>query len=210
MFGKGKLIAVLCSLAVMSGCASMSSDECVASDWSAIGFEDGARGLTTDRFTKHRKACAKHGVTADFQTYLEGREQGLAEYCRPSRGFSVGVNGGSYYGVCDAHDEADFVDAFNTGHHLYSLRSNVNRATNSINAKRNELDRIENRLIANGVEMIADETTQEQRVYLLKEMKDLAERTGELESEIEVLYESRARYQAQLENYQLMVADLGY
>lgn len=204
------LIGLIIAIATLSGCAGMSSDECVASDWSAIGFEDGSRGYTTDRFGKHRKACAKHGVTADFQSYQNGREQGLVEYCQPSRGYNVGVNGGSYYGVCDVNLEADFLDAYNSGHHLYTLRSNVNHATSSINAKNNELGRIEDRIIANGVEMISVDTTQEQRIYLLAELKDLAERTGQLEAEVEELYEVRARYRAELENYQLTVADMGY
>jgi hypothetical protein len=204
------LIGLIVAIATLSGCAGMSSDECVASDWSAIGFEDGSRGYTTDRFGNHRKACAKHGVTADFQGYQTGREQGLVEYCQPSRGYNVGVNGGSYYGVCDVNQEADFLDAYNSGHHLYTLRSSVNHATSSINAKNNELERIENRLIANGIEMISVDTTQEQRIYLLAELKNLAERTGQLEAEVEELYEVRARSRAELENYQQTVANMGY
>jgi hypothetical protein len=210
MSSRVKLIGLIVAIATISGCAGMSSDECVASDWSAIGYEDGSRGYTTDRFGNHRKACAKHGVTADFQSYQKGREQGLVEYCQPSRGYNVGVNGGSYYGVCDVNQEADFLDAYNSGHHLYTLRSNVNHATSSINAKNNELERIENRLIANGIEMISVDTTQEQRIYLLAELKNLAERTGQLEAEVEELYEVRARSRAELENYQLTVADTGY
>ena len=66
----------------LGGCASMSADECATSNWSAVGYEDGSRGYTTERFGAHRKACAKHGVTADFQAYQQGREQGLVEFCQ--------------------------------------------------------------------------------------------------------------------------------
>ena len=69
------LLAVIS--AGLSGCATMSGDECMTSDWSAIGYEDGSRGYTTERLTKHRKACAKHGVTLDFTAYQDGRDQGL-------------------------------------------------------------------------------------------------------------------------------------
>jgi hypothetical protein len=188
----------------------MSSDECMTSDWSAIGYEDGARGYTTDRFGKHRKACAKHGVTPDFSAYQRGRDQGLIEYCRPNRGFRVGSNGGSYNGVCSVNMEADFLDAYNAGHHLYILRSNVNRATSSIHSKENELDRIEDKLLRNGVAIIADETTTEDRIFLLADMKNLAERTGKLQSEIKELRDIRARNQVELDHYQLVVADMGY
>lgn len=194
----------------LSGCASMSSDECMTSDWSAIGYEDGARGYTTDRFGQHRKACAKHGVTPDFSAYQNGRDQGLVEYCQPNRGFNVGSNGGSYNGVCSVNQEADFLDAYNAGHRLYTLRSNVNRANSAINSKENELDRIEETLIRNGAALIATETTTEEKVLLLAEMKNLAERTGKLQAEIKDLYDVRARNQVELEHYQLVVVDLGY
>ena len=41
-------------------------------------------------------------------------------------------------------------------------------------------------------------------------LKDLSERTGELEEQIKDLYEQRARYQVELEQYQVAVLDYGY
>ena len=194
----------------LSGCATMSGDECMTSDWSAIGYEDGARGYSTDRLASRRKACAKHGVTPDFAAYQSGRDQGLVEYCQPNRGFNVGSHGGSYNGVCSVNLEADFLDAFNTGRHLYSLRSDVNRATSSINSKEHELEEIEDAVLQNGIDIIAKDTTQEERILLLADIKDMAERTGQLEAEIKGLYEVRAHARAELEHYQIVVADLGY
>ena len=194
----------------LSGCATMSGDECVTSDWSAIGYEDGSRGFATERFGQHRKACAKHGVTPDFSAYQHGREQGLVEFCQPHRGFNVGSSGGGYNGVCSVNLEADFLDAYNAGYHLYSLRSNVNRANSSIRSKEKELEQIEDTLIKDGVAIIAEDTTQEQRIFLLADMKRLAERTGKLQAEIKELHEVRARSQVELDHYQLVVADMGY
>lgn len=194
----------------LNGCASMSGEECLASDWSAIGYEDGSRGYTTDRHANYRKACAKHGVTPDFSAYQSGREQGLIEYCQPGRGFQVGVNGGSYQGVCSVNLEPDFLDAYNAGHHLYALRSSVNRANSSIHSNENEIDRIDKRLAANTAALISDETTQEDRIMLLADMKEIAERRGRLEAEILELIDVRAQAQAELDHYELIVADLGY
>ena len=198
------------SALAMSGCASMSSDECMATDWSAVGFEDGARGYTTERFSKHRTACAKHGVTADFSAYQNGREQGLVEYCQPGRGYDVGVNGGRYYGVCSVDYEADFLDAYNAGYRLYTLRSNVNRASSSINAKERELENVGKTMRSKEAALIDSETATEERILLLADLKELSERTGELEVEIRDLYEQRARYQVELDNYQVAVANYGY
>ena len=202
------LLAII--LTGLSGCATMSGDECMTSDWSAIGYEDGARGYTTDRLASHRKACAKHGVTPDFAAYQSGRDQGLVEYCQPSRGFNVGSHGGSYNGVCSVNLEADFLDAYNAGRHLYSLRSDVKRANSLINSKEHELEEIEDNVLQNGIDIIAKDTTQEERILLLADMKDMAERTGQLETEIKDLYEVRAHAQAELEHYQMVVVDLGY
>lgn len=197
-------------LAGLSGCASMSGDECMTSDWAAIGYEDGARGYTTDRISSRRKACAKHGVTLDFAAYQSGREQGLVEYCQPGRGFTVGSNGARYNGVCSVDLEADFLEAYNAGYHLYTLRSNVNRANSAINSKQNELERIHDEMREREASLISEETTTEERVLLLVDLKDLSERTGQLEAEIQDLYEQRARYQSELEHYQVALLDSGY
>lgn len=204
------LIWIVLVFVGLSGCASMSGDECATSDWAAIGYEDGARGYTTERFSKHRKACAKHGITPDFAAYQNGRDRGLVEYCQPGRGFDVGSSGGQYNGVCSANLEGDFLDAYNAGYQLYSLRRNVNRATSSINAKERELERIEDKIRDKEAALVGADTTTEQRVVLLADLKDLSERTGQLEAEIKDLYAIRARYQVDLENYQVAVSDYGY
>ncbi len=205
-----KTVFLVLALAGLSGCATMSGDECLTSDWEAIGYEDGARGYTSEQLGARRKACAKHGVTPDFAAYQRGRQQGLAEYCQPGRGFNVGSSGGRYNGVCSAHNEADFLDAYNAGHHLYALRSNVNRATNAINARERELDRIRDDVSTKEAALISDETTAEERVVLLLDLKELSERTGQLEAEIKDLYDERARHQVELENYQVALVDYGY
>lgn len=205
-----KLLMMALALAGLSGCATMSGDECLTSDWEAIGYEDGARGYTADQLGARRKACAKHGVTPDFAAYQDGRKQGLAEYCQPGRGFNVGSSGYRYNGVCSGHREADFLDAYSAGYQLYTLRSNVNRANNAINARENELDNIKEEMLVKEAALISSETTSEQRVVLLLDLKDMSERTGQLEAEIRDLFDERARHQVELENYQVVLVDYGY
>ncbi len=204
------LVGLALVLSGLGGCASMSSDECVTGDWEAIGYEDGARGYTTAQLGERRKACAKHGVTPDFAAYQSGREQGLVEYCTPGRGFDVGSRGGRYNGVCGANLEADFLDAYNAGYHLYTLQSNVNRANSAIHSRENELERIDDEMREKEAALISSETTTEERVLLLVDLKDLSERIGQLEAEIQDLYEQRARHQVELENYQVAVIDYAY
>ena len=134
----GIVLAVV--MLISSGCASMSGDECLTSDWRGIGYEDGARGYRGDRLGQHRKSCAKHGVTPDLEAYQTGRTAGLREFCQPQRGFNLGTSGGRYNGVCAYDLEADFLDAYRTGSQLHSLRSDVNSATSQIRAKERELE----------------------------------------------------------------------
>lgn len=207
---KGMSVLVLVSAGLFSGCASMSSEECASSDWSAIGYEDGSRGYSSDRFANHRKACAKHGITADFGAYQRGRTDGLVEFCQPSRGYNFGASGGNYNGVCAANEEAAFLDAYRIGREMYSLRSNVNAANSEIYAREQEMEDIDLAVRNKQALLIAPETATEDRVLLLADLKRLSERKGEIESEIELLVADRARAEQALAHYEQTVAADAY
>ncbi|MDH4254463.1 MAG: DUF2799 domain-containing protein [Gammaproteobacteria bacterium] len=200
----------LASALFMSGCATMSADECLSSDWQAIGFEDGSRGYTADRIGYHRKACGKHGVAPDLQEYQAGRAEGLREFCQPQRGFNLGAGGGQYNGVCPAELEGDFLDAFRTGAQLHTLRSNVNSANYQINARDKEIKQIKEEMRAKEVALISKDTPVEERVLILADLKELSERTGQLEQEIEQLVADRAVHEEQLASYEALLASSGY
>ncbi len=207
---KWATISMAAALMALSGCATMSEDECLMSDWNAIGYEDGSRGYTMQQFSNRRQACAKHGVQPDFRAYQEGRDEGLVSFCQPSRGYNLGVSGGTYHGVCDVALEEEFLDAYRVGQQLYGLRSNVQVASNQIYSKERELERVENVIRSKEALLISDETTTEDRVILLADLKDLSERTGELEAEIQQLIADRARYEMELAEYEATVASYGF
>ena len=208
---KGKRIFLVTLLSVAAGgCATMNEDQCLTSDWSAIGYEDGARGQTSDRFGSYRKACAKHGVTPDFRAYQAGRDEGLLEYCRPSKGYNLGVSGRSYNGVCHAGLEEDFLDAYRVGHELYTLRSAVNNATARIESKEQELEDVRGTVAEKEALLIASDTLVQDRVLILKDLKELSERVGVLEAEIEDLVAERAHHEYALSDYEQSVAAYGY
>lgn len=194
----------------LAGCAGMNAEECAATDWSAIGYEDGSRGYTADRFGNHRNACAKHGITPDFQAYQGGRADGLESFCQPGRGFSHGSNGGQYHGVCAADIEPAFLDAYRTGRQLYVLRSNVSSVNSQLYAAESALEDTRNRVVAVELALINSETTTDQRVEYLAELKILSERKGTLKSEIKQLVQDRARFEQDLQNYEQTVAAYGY
>merc|ERR1711916_171837 len=72
-------------IALLQGCASLSKEECLVADWQQIGFEDGSRGRDLLTLARHRKACAKAGITPDRAAYERGHRQGLLRYCKKKR-----------------------------------------------------------------------------------------------------------------------------
>ncbi len=198
------------ALVVLGGCASMSAAECAMSDWRAVGFEDGSLGYTADRLGNHRRACAKHGYAPDFAAYQAGREEGLELYCQPSRGFSVGSGGGYYQGVCPARLEAGFLDGYRAGAELHTLRSNVNAANNRIHSNEQDLQRTRELIRSKEAALIDSATTTEDRILLLADLKELSERAGELETEMDLLIDERARHEERLAAYQATLAHSGY
>ena len=106
--------------------------------------------------------------------------------------------------------EVDFVDAYNSGHQLYSLRSRVNSATQQINAKEHQLDNARVRIRNAEAALISADTAIEDRVLLLADLIELSERTGQLDAEIAELIEERAISEQQLAAYQAVIADAGF
>ncbi len=203
-------VFLMLALVALGGCASLSEEECALSDWHTIGFEDGSRGYPAERIGDHRKACAKHGYVPDFAAWEAGRNEGLALYCQPARGFNLGSAGGQYQGVCPADLEPQFLDGYRAGVELYNLRSNVSAANGRLQARQGELAATRDAMREKEALLIARETTPEDRVLLLADLKELAERAGELETEIDALIDERARHEERLAAYQASLAYSGY
>ncbi len=96
------------------------------------------------------------------------------------------------------------------GHQLYTLRSHVNSANSAIYAKEGELQYVKDEIRAKEALLISDDTTAEERILLLVDIKELSERTGELEAEIAHLIDDRARHEQDLQHYEQTVAAYGY
>ncbi len=108
-------------LALLSACASLSEAECRTGDWYGIGFGDGAAGQSLDALQEHREACAEYGIAANLDAYLNGRNRGLAQYCRPGSGYRQGVAGHDYESVCSGPGERAFLEAYHAGLRIHEL-----------------------------------------------------------------------------------------
>ncbi|MDY6946956.1 MAG: DUF2799 domain-containing protein [Pseudomonadota bacterium] len=189
------------ALLALSGCASISRDECLTVDWRTVGFEDGVAGYSGDRIGDHRKACAKHGVTPDLAAYQDGREQGLREYCVPVNGFRLGSQGGGYNGICPADLDPAFADAYESGRQLHTLQSRLSNVSYELDSRRRELRGAESDIVTRSAVAISSEATVEERAQAVLDVKHLGERVGRLKSEIRQLEEDRVHRERDLEDY---------
>ena len=199
----GLLLLVLVGL---SGCATMSQDECIVSDWRSVGYEDGARGASVGSISKYRKSCAKHGVSPNLAEYRAGYEEGVVVYCQPARGFNEGASGRGYGGICPADLEGQFLEGYQAGRQLHELRTAVNRTASLIAHKERRLKDVKEDLVHTSAQLISDGPTPEERVLLLQESQDLAKEQGELEEEIINLEREHAVLSQELAMYRQSVA----
>ncbi len=100
---------------LLSGCASLSKEECQQGDWYGIGFSDGVQGRSLARFDQHREACAEHGVRVDISTYETGRYKGLRRFCSASNAYRHGELLQRYDGICPAELEQDYLSNYIAG-----------------------------------------------------------------------------------------------
>jgi hypothetical protein len=202
-FGRQSVLAA-CLLATLSlsGCATLNEQECRTADWRTVGYEDGVAGYTGDRIGQHRKACAKYGVTADLTRYQQGRADGLREYCQPTKGFQLGESGSSYNGVCPAESSDAFLDAYDAGRQLYSLRQRVTDVNNDIREHRDDLEETREEVEKHTRFIASNESTGEQRVKALADLKRAQERIGRLKAEMRQLEYNRVEFERDLEDYQ--------
>jgi len=190
------LLAMIVLLAV-AGCGESEAERerreqraaaaCSATDWWALGFEDGVKGLRADQFGKYRRECAPYGVTAYIDLYLEGRDAGLVEYCKPQNAYNLGVDGRAYANVCPPELEGPFVDAHQDGVGLRNRRVAVDRASRRLNDARNRADELELVIADRTTAMISPDASIEDRVNLGIEIKQLSQEKIELERSIPLL-----------------------
>ncbi|WP_163831593.1 DUF2799 domain-containing protein [Spartinivicinus ruber] len=125
----------------LTGCATLTREECLVANWRTIGYEDGAKGRLPSFVAEHRKACAEHGVVPELSTYQQGREEGVRHYCRPANGYYLGRHGYSYTGVCSAEEEPEFLRALRQGQHVYETEQRIRELEQEIWRLRERIDK---------------------------------------------------------------------
>lgn len=118
-------VAALLVATLLSGCDTMTPDECKSANWNDIGMRDGLAGKTMSVLNDHAKSCSKAGTAVDSANYIAGRERGLRTFCRLENAAPLGLNGSAYAGVCPAPLDFEFRRRHQAGYAVYTLRSQV-------------------------------------------------------------------------------------
>jgi hypothetical protein len=197
------LTILLCALA---GCAGMDAEECASADWRAIGYEDGIQGRSAAAFGTHRKACAGHGVRADFDAYLAGRAEGVAQFCRPQNGYQLGAQGQHYSGICPAALEPAFLAAHAEGYGLYERGAALDQIRKRLHYSQERARSIEYRLAEGTALLIAPGLLPTERATLVIELKQLTEEKIDLARSIEQLEHDYAAAELEYEGYRRYLA----
>lgn len=192
----------------LSGCASMSADECLSADWRTVGYEDGQAG-SPGRLGDHRKACAKVGVTPDLDAYEDGRAQGLRMFCVPSRGYDIGTQGGRYGGVCPPDLEEAFLDALQDGRTLFGFTQAVSEIESLMNDLERDLNDDEEAIRDLEQQLIDQPGDADNRRRLLDETRDYRRSAEAHRAELVELSRDLYLAERELEDYRELMGD-GY
>jgi hypothetical protein len=141
-------LAILLVCMLVSGCETMSKDECRFANWSDIGMRDGLAGEPLSLFGERVKDCTKAGIRVDDNLYMANRDRGLQNFCRLENAAPLGLSGRSYAGVCPAQIDYEFRRRYQTGYAVHDLRGKVNEfdgRSDRLQRKLREADRDEDK-----------------------------------------------------------------
>ena len=138
-----RILPALLLALIVSGCATMSPDECRFANWYDVGMRDGLAGRTLSLYNSRVEDCTEAAVRVDGNAYLRGRDEGLQSYCRLENAVAIGLNGGSYEGVCPAGIDGEFRRRYEIAYNVYAAHGEVARIDGRMRSAEDQLRRID-------------------------------------------------------------------
>lgn len=138
-YGRIAMLVFAGGALLLSGCASMSPEECMTAQWHEQGMRDGQNGYPRSRAAEHQEACSKVGMQIDMVQYQAGRDIGIRHYCTPENAIEQGRIGRSYQNSCPPELEPQFLDNYRSGYRVYTAQQQVNRLDGELNTTERRL-----------------------------------------------------------------------
>lgn len=190
---------------VLSGCKTMSQEECQSASWEVIGYEDGVVGKPSSYLEQHQNTCNKFKIKPDLQAYLQGHAKGLNRYCTYESGMHVARQGNQYNSVCSANVFREFKRGFEQGKHISSLADRIQQTRIKVGAQSERLVEIDSQTTLK-LQQLAEETTvtkqskliqaeidklKAEKLRLSRELPHLKHQLAELEKQYDNLEQSK-------------------
>lgn len=169
--------AIIGLAVVLTGCATISEQDCQIGAWAEYGYKDGMNGRSGDRIADYAERCGKFGIKPDMTAYLSAHKRGVAQYCTYERGYDHGEEGRSFNKVCTGEMSADYVPGYDAGRARYEIKQGRERLVDSYDQVVADIAEVERRL---SVEELEDG----ERRRLDKKLRRLNSRCARLEDEI--------------------------
>lgn len=144
--------------AMMSGCASLTPEQCRVANWKALGEKDGIQGRE-EQLARHLKSCAPIGITPNTVLYRQGYQAGLSLYCQPQSILDQALDGYGHIDVCPINTQSMLLPYYRLGRQVYESKSNLSRLYR-------EQDQLQSELQSN-------KTTEQRRKVLRQELRQL-------------------------------------
>ncbi|WP_159652362.1 DUF2799 domain-containing protein [Vibrio atypicus] len=157
-----KAVFLLMVFTILSGCASMSPEECKTANWYQVGYLDGHYGNNPNIIGSYAEDCAEVGISPDREKWQQGFDNGTLIYCSPDNGYTVGAEGREYHGVCSSNL---FLQNYQLGRQEYERKQRIE-----------ELDR----QIADIDIQLANKPDKEKKQYLEENRKRLVRERSDL------------------------------
>lgn len=168
-------------LLIVTGCASLTPEQCRQGDWRQIGYVDGVKGLPSSQIEEHASACASLGIRPNLDAYLQGRQQGLLSYCQAENGFQVGRRGATHIaGDCPANMRYGFLQQYDFGRQIHALESELSSRRSDISSNRSRIRSGDDRIDRIRGELARSDVTPDKRKSLLSEFNHLLSRKENL------------------------------
>lgn len=158
----------------LSGCASLTQEQCQTGNWRDIGQADAVSGFPASRFQEHGKACERYGITPSIEDYQAGYHHGLLRYCTLSNGFTIGRQGYTYQGICPAILEPAFSSGYQRGSNIHEIEMSIASARRAYSEADDQLvDGLKSDDKPSGEEILR---LRDEKSRLLDEIRRLTER----------------------------------
>lgn len=150
---------------------------CHQRDWFEIGRADGLQGLPSVTWEGHQDSCRDFS-DADHESYINGWNAAMNEYCSETQGFALGRSGIAYGGICSEPQASVFLKGYELGQKIYNYERDNLQISQEIQALTQKIDRPKGEELGGLIRRLTRlETQMELNQALIRELQSQATST---------------------------------